>query len=58
MEIGEEFEEKQDADEDVKHLLHLVEEIVPFLTAHNAEPDACDLLIELEQVSSIIVNYL
>lgn len=50
MEVGDEFQEKQDAEGDVDYLIKLVDLIVPFLVNHNAEPDACDILIEVERV--------
>lgn len=34
-------------------LLKLAREIVPFYMAHNAEADACDLLMEIEQVEML-----
>jgi hypothetical protein len=37
-------------------LLSLAKEIVSFYMAHNAEADACDLLMEIEQVE-LLLNY-
>eukprot|EP01126_Amoeba_proteus_P027757 TRINITY_DN2749_c0_g1_i1.p1 TRINITY_DN2749_c0_g1~~TRINITY_DN2749_c0_g1_i1.p1 ORF type:complete len:551 (-),score=124.47 TRINITY_DN2749_c0_g1_i1:438-2090(-) len=54
MEIGDEYQDRIVKDEPVGHLLNLVEEIVPFLLSHNAEPDACDLLLEVEQIERLV----
>eukprot|EP01088_Endostelium_zonatum_P017554 TRINITY_DN5224_c0_g1_i1.p1 TRINITY_DN5224_c0_g1~~TRINITY_DN5224_c0_g1_i1.p1 ORF type:complete len:968 (-),score=277.39 TRINITY_DN5224_c0_g1_i1:82-2985(-) len=35
-------------------LLQLVDQIIPFNMTHNAEPEACDLLMEVEQLPRII----
>jgi len=35
-------------------LLELVDQIIPFNMTHNAEPEACDLLMEVEQLPRII----
>jgi len=63
-ELGEEFNARQDAyiaDSDIadsfqlpKELLDLALKLVPFFLSHNAEPDAVDLLLELESIESII----
>uniref|UniRef100_A0A7S4T185 Uncharacterized protein n=1 Tax=Alexandrium monilatum TaxID=311494 RepID=A0A7S4T185_9DINO len=53
-EIAEEFRERTEKEQDVKELLDLVEEIVPFNMAHNAECDAVDLLCEVDRVQSIV----
>ena len=37
-------------------LLSLAKDIVAFYMAHNAEADACDLLMEIEQVE-LLLNY-
>lgn len=36
-----------------QRLLSLTNEIIPFLMRHNAEADACDLLMEIEQLDLI-----
>jgi 26S proteasome regulatory subunit N1 len=56
MEIGDEFQEKEDTGEDLEYLFRLVDEIVPFLVNHNAEPDACDLLIEVEKATKKVLE--
>mmetsp|Transcript_89131 Transcript_89131/g.277051 ORF Transcript_89131/g.277051 Transcript_89131/m.277051 type:complete len:880 (+) Transcript_89131:2-2641(+) len=53
-EISEEYRERTEKDKDVKDLLDLVEEIVPFNMKHNAECDAVDLLCEVDRVQSIV----
>lgn len=35
-------------------LHNIATEMVPFFLKHNAEPDACDLLMELESIDSIV----
>jgi len=44
--------ERSDARKPLEDLLFLVEEIAPFLLTHNAEPDACDILMEVEQLEN------
>lgn len=49
-EIAEEYKrrvQENGEDTDVKDLLNLAEEIVPYCVTHNAEADACDLLMEV-----------
>eukprot|EP00163_Fabomonas_tropica_P027668 TRINITY_DN539_c1_g1_i12.p1 TRINITY_DN539_c1_g1~~TRINITY_DN539_c1_g1_i12.p1 ORF type:complete len:904 (+),score=303.94 TRINITY_DN539_c1_g1_i12:234-2945(+) len=53
-EIGDEFAEKTQAGEDVAYLFPLVNEIVPFNMKHNSEPEACDLLMEVERLDDIV----
>lgn len=58
-EIGQEYAARteKDVDADVADLLALVTEIVPFNIKHNAEYEAIDLLVEveqLEQASSVV----
>ncbi len=36
-----------------QRLLSLTNDIIPFLMRHNAEADACDLLMEIEQLDLI-----
>ena len=49
-EISAEFQHREEQDEDVKDLLNLVSQIVPYHMSHNAEPDAVDLLLEVEKL--------
>ena len=58
-EISEEFNQRfmdaaVDADVDVKDLMKLVDDIVPFQMSHNAEAEAVDLLIEVRQLNKLI----
>lgn len=53
-EISEEFRERTEKEQDVKELMDLVDEIVPFNMKHNAECDAVDLLCEVDRVPSIV----
>lgn len=46
-EIGSEWAERIEADKPTDDLLALVHQIVPFHMAHNAEPEAVDLLLEV-----------
>ena len=57
-EIQAEYAEKvkvgeDDMQIDVEHLMELVKEIVPFNMQHNAECEACDLLMEVERLDSL-----
>eukprot|EP01132_Coremiostelium_polycephalum_P006236 gene6236-7767_t len=52
-EIGEEYDFRKEADQSVDDLMNLVDEIVPFQMKHNAEPEACDLLLEVEQLPKL-----
>ncbi|KJE88511.1 proteasome 26S subunit [Capsaspora owczarzaki ATCC 30864] len=49
-EIGVEYEARNDADESTDDLVALAKEIVPFNMKHNAEAEACDLLMEIERL--------
>ncbi|KAI9015987.1 armadillo-type protein [Hyaloraphidium curvatum] len=40
-------------EESTEHLLKLAMDIVPFFLSHNAEADACDLLLELEALDKL-----
>jgi 26S proteasome regulatory subunit N1 len=58
LEIGQEYANIQQlaADDQVgkissEELLKLALDVVPFFMAHNAEADACDLLLELESLA-------
>lgn len=41
------------AEETVDDLMPIVDEIVPFCLSHNAEADACDLLLEIEKLDRL-----
>ncbi|GMF21146.1 unnamed protein product [Phytophthora lilii] len=57
-EVGEEYNARitaEDAvDPDVSDLLEIVDAIVPFHMQHNAEPEAIDILIEVQQLSKLL----
>lgn len=55
-EIGDEYEERLSADPPaaVDDLMSLVTEIVPYNMAHNAEPEAVDLSLEVERIDLIV----
>ncbi|XP_019524193.1 PREDICTED: 26S proteasome non-ATPase regulatory subunit 2 [Hipposideros armiger] len=53
-EVAKEWQELDDAEKTQREpLLTLVKEIVPYNMAHNAEHEACDLLMEIEQVDML-----
>jgi len=52
-EIAQEFVQRSEAGSPVDDLLSLVEQIVPFNMTHHAEHEACDLLMEVEQLDTI-----
>lgn len=47
-EIADEFKERSQDGAEVEDLVLLAAEIVPYCIAHNAEADACDLLMEVQ----------
>lgn len=57
-EVGEEYNARVTAegqeDPDVSDLLAIVDAIVPFHMQHNAEPEAIDILIEVQQLSKLL----
>ncbi|KAI8473352.1 MAG: 26S proteasome regulatory complex [Monoraphidium minutum] len=52
-EVAEEFKVQQEAGGDVADLMHLVEQIAPYHMSHNAEPEAVDLLLEVERLDML-----
>jgi 26S proteasome regulatory subunit N1 len=52
-EIIDEYNVRSTDDTPTDELLKLALEMVPFLLAHNAEADACDLLLELEALDRL-----
>lgn len=52
-EIGAEFDARHQDGKNADDLLKLVDEIVPFDMEHNAEPEACDLLLEVDKLDKI-----
>eukprot|EP00232_Nephroselmis_pyriformis_P011581 CAMPEP_0182890528 /NCGR_PEP_ID=MMETSP0034_2-20130328/22707_1 /TAXON_ID=156128 /ORGANISM="Nephroselmis pyriformis, Strain CCMP717" /LENGTH=887 /DNA_ID=CAMNT_0025024083 /DNA_START=1 /DNA_END=2664 /DNA_ORIENTATION=- len=53
-EISKEFNRRTEAGEDLSALMKLVEEIVPFHVKHNAEPEAVDILLEVDRMDLLI----
>ena len=51
--IASEWESTETNPELRQRLLSLTNDIIPFLMRHNAEADACDLLMEIEQLDLI-----
>lgn len=47
-EIRGEYSERMDKGETVEDLVNLAKEIIPYNMQHNAETEACDLLMEIE----------
>ena len=52
-EISAEWQESEDKDKRAP-LEKMIEEIVPYLMGHNAEAEACDLLMEVERVDDLL----
>ncbi|GAB5369463.1 hypothetical protein AAMO2058_001406600 [Amorphochlora amoebiformis] len=52
-EIGVEYNERMKTEAKVTDLNKLIDEIVPFNMKHNADADACDLLMEVDQLEKI-----
>lgn len=53
-EIINEHNARLEKEESIDELFKLALEIVPFFMTHNAEADACDLLIEMEALDHLI----
>lgn len=49
-EIRGEYSERMDKGETVEDLVNLGKEIIPYNMQHNAETEACDLLMEIERL--------
>ncbi|KAJ3151446.1 proteasome regulatory particle base subunit, partial [Irineochytrium annulatum] len=52
-EIAAEYTARNEKEESTESLIKLAKEIVPFFLKHNAEADACDLLLELESLDML-----
>ena len=52
-EIVEEYQVRIESEKSTEELLKLALEIAPFFMKHNAEADACDLLIEMEALDQL-----
>jgi 26S proteasome regulatory subunit N1 len=57
-EIGNEFQQRQIEEQPVDDLMDLVKQIVPFHVKHNAEPEAVDLLMEVQKHTCFSWNVL
>ncbi|KAL5362378.1 hypothetical protein BJX96DRAFT_166620 [Aspergillus floccosus] len=53
LEIGQEYQNRLNAEKDVQDLIDLSLSLVPYFLSHNAEADAVDLLSELEIIEEI-----
>ncbi|OUM63796.1 hypothetical protein PIROE2DRAFT_68186 [Piromyces sp. E2] len=53
-EIIQEYNARMEAEQDTSDLKQLALEIVPFFMSHNAEADACDLLLEIESLDDLV----
>ncbi|KAL4796056.1 26S proteasome regulatory complex, non-ATPase subcomplex, Rpn1 subunit [Aspergillus venezuelensis] len=53
LEIGQEYQNRLNADKEVQDLIDLALSLVPYFLSHNAEADAVDLLSELEIIEEI-----
>ena len=53
MEIGLEYNQRLEAEKPTDDIRALAMQIIPFFLSHNAEPDACDLLMEIEGLTEL-----
>ena len=54
-EITQEWQELEDKNNERKERLHkLIKDIIPYLMNHNAEAEACDALMEIEQLDELV----
>lgn len=53
LEIGQEYQNRLNAEKETKDLVDLALSLVPYFLSHNAEADAVDLLSELEIIEEI-----
>jgi 26S proteasome regulatory subunit N1 len=54
LELGEAYQEQLGSEDDyIRKLIQLALKIVPFFLKHNAEADAVDLLLEMEQIDRL-----
>ena len=51
--IATEYDRKVQADESVDQINHLVDQIIPEFINHNEEPEAVDLLLEVERLTAL-----
>jgi len=55
-EAADEFKDRVEEDKPTDDLFAIAGEIIPYFMAHNAEADACDLLMEIERLDLLIAN--
>jgi 26S proteasome regulatory subunit N1 len=53
MEVGKEYGKRSENNQPTDDLKKISLEMIPFFLSHNAEPDACDLLLEIESLSDL-----
>jgi len=53
-EIGQEYAQRTENSEPCEDLIQLTLDIVPFFISHNAEAEACDILMEVEAIEKVI----
>jgi 26S proteasome regulatory subunit N1 len=53
LEIGQDFQNRLNEDQDTSELTDLAFTLVPFFLEHNAEADAVDILSEMEMIEEI-----
>jgi 26S proteasome regulatory subunit N1 len=54
MEIAQEYQYRMESNKPVDDIIALVDQIVPYEVEHNAEPEACDLLLEVDRLPKLI----
>lgn len=53
LQIGQEYHSRAADDDPTDDLIELAKSLVPFFISHNAEPDAVDILSELEMIEKV-----
>lgn len=53
-EIGQEYNKKLDGQQDFRDLMGLVELIIPYFMKNHEEPEAVDLLMEVEALEKLV----
>jgi 26S proteasome regulatory subunit N1 len=53
-EIAQEFQNRIENNKPVDDIIALVDQIVPYEVEHNAEPEACDLLLEVDRLPKLL----
>ena len=52
--IGQEFESRMEKQQSVDEINQMVDQIIPEFINHNEEPEAVDLLLEVERLNALI----